>query len=685
MKTKFLTFSFLFLLSFNVLAKSELGKSFAPVGTEWHYGFVSHLFGSVGHADYYHFVSTGDTLIEGRLCNIIEQKHGVNICRESPLKTYVSQSNDTVFLWVPQMNKFTPLYLFGAVKGDSWIISHPAGDVKVVVDSVSTVSWFGSVSKQQFVTYHYNWQNSDLALKSSIIEGIGDYIYLFNYAIHTLALCDDWKMPEGLRCYSNPQQGSQKWTTLSCDTVFDINRSAKTYLGESDSWNELQRSSELYGKPNIVNHTIVGDTIIGNVKYKAVYKTNDSLYLPRKAQFGCGIREDNGKWYFRFSGDSKEIMYYDFGMKVGDSLIVDYGPIMKAVYYVLKIDTVVMNGQSRKRFDIGFKSGNGFYLVTHWMEGVGCDDGLLPTSPFIGMTGYELLCYHHNNDLVYMNPKYNSCSLTTNKVVSTLKDGDSWNIVNISGGWYGVSYSSFNYTLKGDTIINSKVYKPVYYSVDSVNVEGQSSKSFYLREEAGRWYYTYSGDVSERLLYDFNLKVGDTVLVQGVDSRLRILKVDSIIISGIPHKRLYIGYNYELSQRDNYVVDEWIEGIGSNKGLLYDYWIVDAGSDLLCFKKKGELIYMNPNYNICWVVSGIDNTKMAQPLILKSASNGDFEIQCRDLIEELTISDIRGATISKCFPSGSNYVFSLKGQQKGVFVLRIKTDSGVYTRKIVKK
>jgi hypothetical protein len=166
---------------------------------------------------------------------------------------------------------------------------------------------------------------------------------------------------------------------------------------------------------------------------------------------------------------------------------------------------------------------------------------------------------------------------------------------------------------------------------------------------------------------------------------LRILKVDSIIISGTPHKRLYIGYNYELSQGNNYVVDEWIEGIGSNKGLLYDYWIADFESNLLCFKKKGELVYMNPKYNSCWVVSGIDISKMAQPLILKSDSNGDFEIQCRDLIEELTISDIRGATVAKRYPSGNNYAFSLKEQPKGVFVLRVKTDNGVYTRKIVKK
>lgn len=487
MKTQFLFLSFLFSLTYNVLAKSELNVSFAPIGTEWYYGYE---YGPTQLNDYYHFASIRDTLIHGRLCHTIVRTHGLNICREYEPKAYLTQSNDTVFLYSPLVGIFTPLYVFNANKGDSWTISYVYGDVKVVVDSVSTISIHGASVKQQFVTYHYNWQWRDFIDKSSIISGIGDANYLFNYAIHDLPVCDDYKISKGLRCYKNPNFGTQKWTDLPCDTVFEKTTSTKTYLTDGDSWSE-----------------------------------------------------------------------------------------------------------------------------THMLS-----------------------------------------------------------------GYSGMRFSTWNYTIKGDTLFNSYRYKRLFVSQDSAYNPSIAFNVRFLREENGRWFYVDRFSLKEEMLYDFNLQKGDSMYSTQYGTWLRVIDVDSVLINGKFHKRLRI-------DKSDVSPDDWIEGLGSVQGLFYELWSsFDAGSTLLCFHSNGELIYFNPMYNSCGYSTGIDYSKIAAPLIVKTidSSQGGFEIQCRDYIDELTVTDIRGVIVSQLHPSGNSATVSSKSFPKGVYVLRVKTEKGVLTRKIVR-
>ncbi len=179
------------------------------------------------------------------------------------------------------------------------------------------------------------------------------------------------------------------------------------------------------------------------------------------------------------------------------------------------------------------------------------------------------------------------------------------------------------YFLYGDTVINDLEYSFLYDSnyhpfsphipFDSI----QLSPVGLLREEDKRIYfmnYDSWGDSlilqSERLLYDFNLEVGDTIncfsdhdlapYVQGYDHAI-VGDIDTIqTVDGIYRKRYIVNANPLWFEP--YI----IEGIGSVDGLFYpcgsDNW--HAYNSLICLGIADEIIYgstnpSNPNcYNL---------------------------------------------------------------------------------------
>ncbi|MDD2799173.1 MAG: T9SS type A sorting domain-containing protein [Bacteroidales bacterium] len=694
MKTKLIALIVLLLITMSIEAKTNSSKSlntsFAPVGTEWHYGFVAHLFGPVVRDDYYHFISVGDTLIQGKLCNTIVRDYGVNMCRESAVKTFLYQSNDTVFLYVPEMTKFTPLYVFGANTGDSWIISHPAGDVKVTVDSVSTVSLIGAEKKQQFVTYHYNWETYDLTDKSSIIEGVGDFNYLYNYLIYELSYCDDYKKSEGLRCYTNPDLGSHHWTDLPCDRVVDRDTSAKPYLGDSDSW-LISSFSPWSGEKKELSYVLKSDTVVNLLIYKKVYASN-SLINTTSLNYLGGIRETKGKWHYLPNGEKKEFILYDFSLVVGDTLSINffypYSEDVKKLQ-VIEVDSVYHNGEYRKRIGLGEYNKFSKPVVTiRWFEGIGSDQGLFYNPPgIVDLNDFELICYHHNSDLVYINSKYNSCSLSSKKEMISLNDGDSWSINVSHGSWYGGGTNE-NYTVVGEKSINGLLYKNVVVTSDSIYNAAQSRFAFNIREDKGKWFYYNSTLSKEVLLYDFNLQVGDSIIASwsGLNVTLKVMKVDSLLLNGEWRKRLQMG-QHDAYYGNDYFLHNWIEGIGSDDGILYSTVLVmDSGSTLLCFHRNGELVYINPNFNRCGLISGIENHTISTPFMVKNidSQNGIYEIQCGSEIEELSITDLQGRIVSHLKPYENNAAFSLIHQPKGVYILQVASSDGKFMQKIVR-
>jgi hypothetical protein len=168
-----------------------------------------------------------------------------------------------------------------------------------------------------------------------------------------------------------------------------------------------------------------------------------------------------------------------------------------------------------------------------------------------------------------------------------------------------------NFALKdNDTIIKGKSYHKLYHSYDTIFTEDKLCGG--LREENKRVYF-YSIDSvtclnapipidTEIILYDFNLKFGDTITEDTYRIRhlnmLDIEKIDSIMVGTEFRKRYYFGWYGGIIS-----YEQWIEGIGCYRGLLSDIgdWpINDWNIWLVCFIPNREVLYHSTQFPNCY-------------------------------------------------------------------------------------
>ncbi len=160
----------------------------------------------------------------------------------------------------------------------------------------------------------------------------------------------------------------------------------------------------------------------------------------------------------------------------------------------------------------------------------------------------------------------------------------------------------------GDTLINTLSYKKIYGSTDFHFNLSTASYLCALRESGKKVYYIKDGNVTESLLYNFNLDVGDTAKIKNIMGSYVALKVDSIdqvMVNGQPRKRWTFNANGSFHTKEY-----WIEGIGSNFGLLWPLLsISDNIYSLLCVSSEGTVIYHDQsiaNNFICFQVPNYD-------------------------------------------------------------------------------
>ena len=160
-------------------------------------------------------------------------------------------------------------------------------------------------------------------------------------------------------------------------------------------------------------------------------------------------------------------------------------------------------------------------------------------------------------------------------------------------------YNTLVNWLSGDTLINEVRYTKV---METLNGEGTPYQVALLREEDGKVWETYNGN-SEILLYDFTANVGDS-LVCGYGDYFVLDSISIEQIGGVDRKKFWFGLEYDFTG-EPYAMETWIEGIGSDLGLLFcgSYYFCGGYYRALCFHQDGELIWQNPEYDACVITS----------------------------------------------------------------------------------
>ena len=96
-------------------------------------------------------------------------------------------------------------------------------------------------------------------------------------------------------------------------------------------------------------------------------------------------------------------------------------------------------------------------------------------------------------------------------------------------------YSTTTFRIQGDTIINGKTYKKVWWSQEEDLSDLRPFPNLYMREEKGK-VYELSGNDPEKLWFDYTAQVGDTLCFDqgdayGVEATYGIVtSIDEVVL-----------------------------------------------------------------------------------------------------------------------------------------------------------
>lgn len=185
-----------------------------------------------------------------------------------------------------------------------------------------------------------------------------------------------------------------------------------------------------------------------------------------------------------------------------------------------------------------------------------------------------------------------------------------WHVVE---GNFG-NYSTFTYKVEGDTIINQENFQILYRSHEEFPVNW--NKYGYIREDEDKKVYYYSFYTNDTvmdepsLVYDFGAELFDTISITSFaynypyELEIVIIGIDSVLVGSEYRKRMAFSCEF-------YYENFWIEGIGSNNGLLepgFYCYIVCPWVELLCVKEENNVIYPDEYDDGCYIVGVNENS-----------------------------------------------------------------------------
>jgi|APTNR8051073442_1049403.scaffolds.fasta_scaffold00571_17 hypothetical protein len=159
--------------------------------------------------------------------------------------------------------------------------------------------------------------------------------------------------------------------------------------------------------PIPVASVMCGDTTINTIKYSKFYQINyglDGTYY--NSNYRACTRIDGQKVWVIANGATQEILLYDFGVEVGDTLHLQFVDFDQGLdYYTESIEQINIGGVLHKM--IRFQTSYGIPDV--WIEGIGSIMGPLDRGFFVIDAQPALTCYLKDGDVVYKTAAEQEC------------------------------------------------------------------------------------------------------------------------------------------------------------------------------------------------------------------------------------------------------------------------------------
>jgi Secretion system C-terminal sorting domain len=279
-----------------------------------------------------------------------------------------------------------------------------------------------------------------------------------------------------------------------------------------------------------------------------------------------------------------------------------------------------------------------------------------------------------------------------------------WNIGQMT---YGRNVLDVLVFIEKDTIFCQKQWTVANFG----SMNKKVARSVYYRQEEGKVYFKPSFVCEEReyLMYDYNMKPGDTLSVpirlfelERVTANRVIVRVDSVsnvTVNGVSRKRMLVNYQRvgNPPRRDPYLDrrDVWLEGIGSLIFPLYPFICVslnecnEAESYVRCFQANNKVIYQSPVQPFCSNTlitssSDVQNPKITLnifPNPLPQGGNWQVEWAINEAhAAQLELVDPLGRVVKQVAGLDQNSMQRVQvpseNLPKGLYYLRLKDEKG---------
>ncbi len=268
--------------------------------------------------------------------------------------------------------------------------------------------------------------------------------------------------------------------------------------------------------------------------------------------------------------------------------------------------------------------------------------------------------------------------------------------------------ASYDYTLEGDTVINSVSYRIVHQDGLIYFEDGMGACTSMLYGSINDYVGAIRSDnilkkvfilprdsLTEYLLYDFNMIVGDTVqgwlnyssFLGWFPTVLVVGSIDSILIVNQYRKR----FNFMVPGAPGTPIPQFIEGIGSTfdpfTGPLYEF---EWGIRLTCFRQNGQVIYPDTNSSCILTEVAEKQNLSSEVSIFPNPFLSEITISIqRQNVKYLTFSikNIFGQVVledQESFAVSDNASIDLSSLSQGIYYLDMVLDDKRVVRMILK-
>jgi hypothetical protein len=238
-----------------------------------------------------------------------------------------------------------------------------------------------------------------------------------------------------------------------------------------------------------------------------------------------------------------------------------------------------------------------------------------------------------------------------------------------NGTRWAIDYVKF--FCSGDTVIRDTVYNKLYHAGTNSESGSRNYISGYYggnRNDTIKRQVWFNNGYNSYLMYDFNISVGDSACnISALPLPIyfsfcgKIESIDSVNYCNKYYRR----YNNENNQ-------SIIEGIGSPEGLFQ----CGFNPQLLCYKERDNNNCESCEFNFTEVANINDEN-----VIHINISDCNLYIFSEINMESVELIDIFGRCIINTYKLDRNST-NLNVPQKGIYILRIKTEHKIYIRKI---